>query len=935
VLETLIEGGKGIVKHINRLPLLAVGLTLCFGGLASAQKIQPSGIQQIQTLLQAKARWTPAQRKLDSHLLMSAQLARGDLSAATMPGIQNVSKHLKFDDLQRVLVDIQGKVNDELLGEIGRLGGRVESSFPKYGAIRAWIPLSNAEALAERADVTSIRPAAKVIHDAQPGNRATTAGKRLSLAERRENVRRQLKEILPSFAANRASTEISGLAPLTAPIDISGLISEGADLVQSAGVTGAGVKVGVLSDGVDSLAALQALGDLPADVTVISGQAGSGDEGTAILEIVHDLAPGAQLFYATADGGLAQMATNIESLAAAGCNIIVDDANYLAEAVFQDDIVAQAINTVTASGVLYFASAHNMGNLDSGTSGTWEGDFNGTGATIPVINTGYGTTVPVHAFDATHNYDAITANTGLVTLKWSDPVGASCNDYDLFTMNSALTSVYDYSVGVQDCSEDPIEGAYSDDGDVVVVVLYSGATRALRVDTWGGGLAIGTSGSTCGHNAAASAVTVAATPAQSTIFTAGNQAPEYYSSDGPRRMFYHPDGSAITAGNFLFGTSGGTTLSKVDLTAADCGESDVSGFNPFCGTSAAAPTAAAIAALVMSANPSLTPSQVLSVMKSTALSAQAGFQSRTVGAGVVMANLAVDAVNRTAVPSPSPLPAFGSQLVGTTSAAQTITLSNTGTGTLTISSITASGDFSASDTCGTTLNGGENCPISVTFHPTAGGSRSGTLTITDDAFDSPQHVALSGTGQDFTMAAASGSSTSASVAAGGTATYTLAVGGLGGFSDSVSFACTGAPSKSNCTVSPNTLTPGSSATNIAVTVTTTAASGSAPRSLPLPPAKPLLPRAGSLLMLALALAGVAWAIRGWHRPEASQRRAAFLTLAAGLLLTLAMAACGGGGGGGGHTPIPGTPAGTYTLTVTGSASSSSVSHTVTLTLTVS
>jgi hypothetical protein len=118
-------------------------------------------------------------------------------------------------------------------------------------------------------------------------------------------------------------------------------------------------------------------------------------------------------------------------------------------------------------------------------------------------------------------------------------------------------------------------------------------------------------------------------------------------------------------------------------------------------------------------------------------------------------------------------------------------------------------------------------------------------------------------------------------------------------------------------------------------VTTTAASGSAPLSLPLPPAKPLLPRAGSLLMLALALAGVAWAIRGWRRPEASQRRAAFLTLAAGLLLTLAMAACGGGGGGGGHTPIPGTPAGTYTLTVTGSASSSSVSHTVTLTLTVS
>ena len=61
-------------------------------------------------------------------------------------------------------------------------------------------------------------------------------------------------------------------------------------------VTGAGVKVGVISDGVDSLATLQASGDLPA-VEVLPGQAGSGDEGSAMLEIVHDLAPGAQLAF--------------------------------------------------------------------------------------------------------------------------------------------------------------------------------------------------------------------------------------------------------------------------------------------------------------------------------------------------------------------------------------------------------------------------------------------------------------------------------------------------------------------------------------------------------------------------------------------------------------------------------------------------------------
>src|SRR6185503_12185078 len=62
------------------------------------------------------------------------------------------------------------------------------------------------------------------------------------------------------------------------------------------GVGGAGVKIGVLSDGVTNLAASQALGDLGA-VTVLPGQAGSGDEGTAMLEIIHDLAPGAQLYF--------------------------------------------------------------------------------------------------------------------------------------------------------------------------------------------------------------------------------------------------------------------------------------------------------------------------------------------------------------------------------------------------------------------------------------------------------------------------------------------------------------------------------------------------------------------------------------------------------------------------------------------------------------
>src|SRR5207253_5103718 len=74
---------------------------------------------------------------------------------------------------------------------------------------------------------------------------------------------------------------------------------------------GSGVKIGVLSDGVTELAASQALGDL-GPVTVLPGQWGSGNEGTAMLEIIHDLAPGAQLYFATAFNGITSFAQNIK-----------------------------------------------------------------------------------------------------------------------------------------------------------------------------------------------------------------------------------------------------------------------------------------------------------------------------------------------------------------------------------------------------------------------------------------------------------------------------------------------------------------------------------------------------------------------------------------------------------------------------------------------
>jgi len=145
---------------------------------------------------------------------------------------------------------------------------------------------------------------------------------------------------------------------------------------------------------------------------------------------------------------------------------------------------------------------------------------------------------------------------------------------------------------------------------------------------------------------------------------------------------------------------------------------------------------------------------------------------------------------------------FPSQIIGTTSATQSVTLSNTGNVNLTTSGIsitgTNSGDFTIASggTCpasGGTLSAGANCTINITFKPTTVGSRSATLTITDNAPGSPHNVSLAGTAVDFAINPAAGSSTSATVTAGQTANYSLSVAGTTGFAGTVTLTCSGAP----------------------------------------------------------------------------------------------------------------------------------------------
>ena len=271
---------------------------------------------------------------------------------------------------------------------------------------------------------------------------------------------------------------------------------------------------------------------------------------------------------------------------------------------------------------------------------------------------------------------------------------------------------------------------------------------------------------------------------------------------------------------------------------------------------------------------------------------------------------------------------FPSQYVGTSGLPQTLTVTNTGSATLTITNVASStADFATLSNCTNSVPPNANCTIGVFFDPTTSGTRSGTLTITDNATGSPQTVTLTGTGQDFSMAPTS--SASATVSPGQSATYNLTVAPAGGFNQTVTLSCSGAPNLATCSVSPASIVlSGTSSSAATATVTTSASTTGLMQPIGMPPNGGALRSAALLALFGLMLLTIR---TRWL--QITGRR--LVTCGFVFLMLIALVALPGCGGSSSNSS-GGTPAGSYNLTVTGTFSSGSttLTHATKLTLVV-
>lgn len=458
------------------------------------------------------------------------------------------------------------------------------------------------------------------------------------------------------------------------------------DIVRSTfGVSGVGVKIGVISTSINlvgtGLAGSIASGDLPSDVQVLTDmtllQDTNGtlaqDEGRAMLELIHDMAPDADLAFATGVGGQQVFADAVRALRAAGCDIIVDDLRYFSEPFFQPGIIDQAISDVVASGAIYVTSAGNDADAGYETPVTFTP---GPGPQLVDWNSGPNVDTRLRV-----NLDA----SAIVRLQWDNPfngiAGNVSTDLDIYAFDPvsgtkirAFGTANNLRTGVP--VEEMVLPAGTYDLQIRVADTITGKplpTRIKFVLTGGVGLSqftpeyAATPSSIYGHGANPDVISVGAVPyfnappfsafnpIFSEDFTSTGPVTHVFDASGNRlatpRVILKPDISGVDSTNTSFFTG----LTELQINALknaglwdqrdydDPNDADI--LPNFAGTSAAAPNVVGVLALLRQAAPDATLNELAEILRDTATplnGAVAGSFDPRGGYGLVNAFAAIE-----------------------------------------------------------------------------------------------------------------------------------------------------------------------------------------------------------------------------------------------------------------------------------------------------
>ncbi len=510
---------------------------------------------------------------------------------------------------------------------------------------------------------------------------------------------------------------------------------------------GTGVKVGLICPGFAHQADAIASGNLPAGGVILHPTlVRSDDEGTAVAEIIHDLAPGATL-YGVSPNTSAEMITAIQWAVAQGCHVLCDDLGFFNQPFFADGAIATASRSaVNSDGRVFVTAAGNDAELH----------YQGLFTAAPGGN--------YHDYDATAGTDsgldvAVANGTSVfAVLQWNDPFGASGNDYDLLVVDTDTGEVIGTSgLNSQDGNDNPLESALWTNTSGVEKIIhiriakYAGVAKTLELFVLEGELFDDDRVFTdciIGNKAVTEVISVGAIDEADV----GLDTIEPFSSVGPSTISFPAAATRQTP-----------TICGVDWVSV----SGAGGFGSlFPGTSAAAPHIAAICALMLDKSPTATPSQIRNALTSSA--ADRG----TVGFDFIFGHGLADALGAVnSLPAPG-LPeiaveqpvgtslvdgtasiSLGSVNLGSTSSAMTFTVKNTGSANLTGVTVTKdgtnSGDFTLSTSgLAATIAPGGSSTFTVTFTPGATGSRSAAIHIaSNDADENPFDIALTGTGE--------------------------------------------------------------------------------------------------------------------------------------------------------------------------------------------